>query len=133
MNVDEKLTLIMAIEQSGFTISEALKRLDIPRTTYYRWRSKMKHKGPSGLIDKRPVPKNQWNALTPREEETILEVAHEFPELSSREISFHITDSKDFSVSESTVYRLLKDMDILEKQKLKAFRPLRNITPSLNM
>lgn len=121
MNVDEKLTLIMAIEQSGFTISEALKRLDIPRTTYYRWRSKMKHKGPSGLIDKRPVPKNQWNALTPREEETILEVAHEFPELSSREISFHITDSKDFSVSESTVYRLLKRHGYIRETKVESF------------
>ena len=45
MNIDEKLTLLRAVEQSGFSVIEACERLDIPRTTYYRWRSKFKYSG----------------------------------------------------------------------------------------
>ena len=108
MNADEKMTLILAVEQSGFNVTEALKRLDISRSTYYRWRAKLRREGLTGLKDKKPVPSKQWNAITPVEEKVILKVAEEKPELSSREISFSITDKENFTVSESTVYRVLK-------------------------
>lgn len=39
MNIDEKLTLLMAVEESGFNVKESLKRMDIPRSTYYLWRA----------------------------------------------------------------------------------------------
>ena len=42
MNIDEKLTLLRAVDQSGFPIQEAFQRLDIPRATYYRWRGKFR-------------------------------------------------------------------------------------------
>ena len=121
MNADEKMTLILAVEESGFKVTEALKRLDIPRSTYYRWRSKLKWEGLIGLKDKRPVPKKQWNSITPVEEETILEVAKEKPELSSREISFSITDKEDFTVSESTVYRVLKREGLIRSFNVESF------------
>ena len=60
MNVDEKLTLLFAVESSGFNVSEALVRLDVPRTTYYRWRAKYKKFGTKGLTDKRPIAKRKW-------------------------------------------------------------------------
>ncbi len=121
MNVDEKLALLLAVEQSGFKVSDALKRLDIPRSTYYRWRAKAKRHGLSGLRDKKPVPKRQWNSLTPAEEQEILDVADKNPELSSREISFYITDNKNFSVSESTVYRLLKKNGLIRESTIESF------------
>ena len=55
--------------------SQRHKRLDIPRSTYYRWRSKLKREGFTGLQNKKPAPKKQWNAITPREEQEILDVA----------------------------------------------------------
>ena len=121
MNVDEKLALLLAVEQSGFKVTEALKRLDIPRTTYYRWRSKIRMDGLVGLQDKKPTPKRQWNSLTPDEEEVILEVASSNPELSCREISYFITDNKNFTVSESTVYRLLKREGFVREQVVESF------------
>ena len=113
MNIDQKMTLLLAVEDSGFSVSEACKRLEIPRSTYYRWKANLRKEGPLGLEDRKSSPKNQWNALTPNEEEIILKIASEEPELSSREISYKITDTESFSVSESTVYRILKKAGLI--------------------
>ena len=121
MNIDEKLTLINAVHESGFKITKALDRLDIPRSTYYRWRAKYKKNGIDGLKDKKAIPTKQWNAITPNEEKRILEFAHQFPEMSSREISFYITDKENFSVSESTVYRVLKKAGLIREWKIESF------------
>jgi transposase InsO family protein len=121
MNIDEKMTLILAVEESGFKVTEALKRLDMPRSTYYRWRAKLKREGLIGLKDKRPVPKKQWNSITPLEEEVILKIAEKKPELSSREISFSITDEESFTVSESTVYRILKREGLIRDYDIESF------------
>jgi transposase InsO family protein len=121
MNADEKMTLLLTVQRSGFSITEALKRLDIPRTTYYRWRSKFKKEGFKGLKDKNPIPKKQWNAITPAEEQTILRIANCNPELSSREISFSITDKENFTVSESTVYRVLKKEGLIRDTEVTSF------------
>ena len=50
MNIDEKLALLNAVAESVFKISDALERLDIPRSTYYRWRAKYRKMGPRGLL-----------------------------------------------------------------------------------
>ena len=121
MNVDEKMTLILAVEESGFKVTDALKRLDMPRSTYYRWRAKLRREGLTGLKDKRPVPKKQWNSITPIEEEVILKIAEKKPELSSREISFSITDEESFTVSESTVYRVLKREGLIREFNVESF------------
>lgn len=40
--------------------------------------------------------------------DTLLASAHTYPDQSSREVAWLITDQEAFSVSESTVYRLFK-------------------------
>ena len=121
MNIDEKMTLLFAVENSGFNIRDALMKLDIPKTTYYRWRAKYKRFGMSGLQDHKPIPKKQWNAISLGEEIRILEIANQFPELSSREISFYITDNESFTVSESTVYRVLKRSGLIRESNIQTF------------
>ena len=121
MNIDEKMTLLFAVEDSGFTITDALKKLDIPRSTYYRWRAKYKRLGREGLKNLSSAPKRQWNALTPTEENRVIEIANQFPEMSSREISFWIIDNENFTISESTVYRILKQEGLIRTQSITSF------------
>ena len=110
MNIDEKLTLLLAVEESGFNVKESLKRMDIPRSTYYRWRAKFKKKGRIGLKDKKSIPKKQWNAITPEEDHRILQIANEFPEKSSREISFYITDNEETNFTRRLFWKLIGDL-----------------------
>lgn len=119
--MDEKLELINSVEESGFKITEALKRLDVPRSTYYRWRSKFRKHGKEGLKDKPPFRKRNWNELLEVERKVIDEVASQNPEWSSREISHFITDDKGFSVSEMTVFRHLKRKGLIRSQVVNSF------------
>lgn len=121
MNIDEKLELIRAVETSGFTITESLKHLDVPRTTYYRWRSKFRKLGAQGLRDKGSKPHRQWNEVLASEKELILNLAEEHPDLSSREISYKVTDEYQSYISESTVFRVLKAKGLIRSRDLKTF------------
>ena len=95
-----------------------LDGLKIPRSTYYKWRKAYDENGLSGLIRRKPACRRIWNRLTACEEERVLEISRYHPELSSRLLSVKITDEGDFSISESTVYRILKRHDLISPRPL---------------
>ena len=54
MSRNEKLKFIRLIESSQMSISDTLARYDVPRSTYYRWKRKLRTLGIRGLEDDRP-------------------------------------------------------------------------------
>jgi putative transposase len=121
MSRNDKMKFIRLIEGSELNISDALSKYDVPRSTYYRWKRKLKSQGINGLKDNRPYRKRTWNQILPWQVDTILEYATLNPEMSSREISLNITDREHFSVSEATVYRTLKEHGLIPEPKIKTF------------
>ena len=83
---------------------KVLRELGVPKSTYYRW---LRRKGRQGLEDHSGGGKPAWNCLTIREERSVLSSAREMPELSCRHLAAWITDNQGFSVSESSIYRIL--------------------------
>jgi transposase-like protein len=73
-------------------VTEALARLNIPASTYYRWRRAFRRQGRQGLQDASPHKGRVWNQLLPDERDKILEVAMVYPEWSPREIAVHLAD-----------------------------------------
>jgi putative transposase len=121
MSRDQKMEMIRSVESSDLSISEAINKLDIPRSTYYRWKRKLRSQGINGLLDNKPYRARIWNQLLPSQVDKILEYATFNPEYSSREISLYITDNEGFSVSESTVYRRLKERGLIPEPVIKRF------------
>jgi transposase len=113
MSRDDKMNIIRQIESSQLSALDALEKLDMPKSTYYRWKKKLRNMGSTGLIDNRPHRVRTWNQLLPHQEDAILEIAYENPDWVSRQISLYITDKEDFSVSEATVYRRLKKQGLI--------------------
>ena len=72
-------------------------------------------------MDRCPQPGTVWNRLTAQEEETILREALRQPEPSSRELACWVTDHADFSVSESSVYRVLKRHGLIREVQVLGF------------
>ena len=121
MSRNDKMKFIRLIEGSELNISDALSKYDVPRSTYYRWKRKLKSQGINGLKDNRPYRKRTWNQILPWQTDKILEYATFNPEMSSREISLNITDREHFSVSEATVYRTLKEHGLIPEPNIKTF------------
>ena len=114
MHVDQKLNILRHVESSELPVRKALTRLDVPVSTYYRWRRNFHRFGVEGLRDQSTSKGKGWNRLLPEEREMILEVSRDEPQWSAREVSCFVTDNKGFSVSESSVYRLLKRMGLVK-------------------
>ena len=121
MSIEQKLDILRAVECSTLPITKALARLDVPVSTYYCWRRKFQSQGKQGLQDVSPYKGKVWNQLLAEERDKVLEVAMIFPEWSPRESAVHITDNAGFTVSESTVYRLLKKAGWIKPCIVKTF------------
>jgi transposase InsO family protein len=106
---------------SDLPAPKALAVLDIPRSTYYRWRRHWRRMGLPGLQDNKPRRVGSWNRLLPEQMDKILEMATFQPDWPSRQIACYISDYEGFSVSESTVYRVLKKHGLIPDRQLKTF------------
>ncbi len=112
---------LRAVMSSEIPVHRTLRALDIPKTTYYRWRRKWRNMGFEGLRDIKPKRLSSWNRLLPYQEDKILEIAILNPDWTSRQISFYITDHEGFSVSKTTVYRKLKAAGMIVERESKTF------------
>jgi len=110
--------LIKKVELQDGHRAKVLDDLGIPRSTYYKWRRTYDEDGMPGLEGIKPIARRVWNRLADNEVKKIIEVARLHPELSPRLLSVKITDEEDFSVSESTVYRILKDNNLIAPRPL---------------
>lgn len=95
-----------------------LKELRIPAATYYNWQRRYQAEGGDGLVSKKRTPAYIWNRLSLSERARVLEIARNNPELSCRLLAVKITDEEDFSISSTTVYRLLKEAGLVAPKPL---------------
>ena len=66
-----------------------------------------------GLEDRLSHPGPVWNRIPDKVRAKIIDLALEEPELSPRELAVRFTDTMDYFVSEASVYRLLKALDLI--------------------
>ena len=109
----EKYEIIRMVEESELGVRRTLRELQVPQSTYYDWYKRYVDLGYDGLADKKPAPRQFWNRIPPTEREKVKEIALEHTEKSPRELAWYITDRRGYFISESTVYRILRDYDLI--------------------
>jgi len=110
---DEKLEIIRAVEESDLPAKRTLAQLQVSRGSFYRWYKAYVEHGFDGLKPQPSSRRRFWNRIPDPERERVVEVALEKPELSPRELAWHITDTEGWFVSESSVYRILRANDLI--------------------
>ena len=115
MSAAEKTEVLERVEASPGSRRRVMAELGVPKSTYYRWRAKQLQ----GRLKDRSSGIRTWNALTPGEASVVLQVAMEYTDLSSRQLATWITDHSGFSVSESTVYRILRREGLVKSPEMK--------------
>ena len=109
----EKMEVIRLVESSEVSVKRTLKELGINRSTFYKWYQRYLEDGYEGLAYKYQPPRQFWNAIPPGEREKVVKIALEYPEKSPRELACHITDTQEYYISEASVYRILKEHDLV--------------------
>ena len=90
-----------------------LEKLGVSRATFYRWCDLYQTGGPEALEDRSSRPDRVWNRIPDTVRGQIVQLALDEPELSPRELATRFTDTKIYFVSEASVYRLLKEHDLI--------------------
>ena len=100
---------------SGLPKRRILGGPGVPRSTYYRW---LRRKEQQGLEDDVGGGNPPWNKLTSQEIDYVLSAAREMPTWRSRQLAAWTTDNQGFSVSESTVYRILRREGLVKRAEM---------------
>ena len=96
--------------RSGWPAKKTLTALGIPRRTYYRW---LKEEAWARALPAESVrPVQPYEAL-PEEKAAVLAYARRHPELRHRELAWRMVDEDVVCLSPSTVYRILKEADLV--------------------
>jgi len=109
----EKLETIRLVEESDLAAKRTLAQLGVSKSTFYEWYRRYRDDGAAGLAPQPCQRRRFWNRIPDSERERLVEIALEKPELSARELAWHITDNEGYFISERSVYRILKDFDLL--------------------
>ena len=100
-------------EESELPVKRTLAELGVSRSSFYRWYQYYLDDGPEGLEPGSRSPRRFWNRLPETAKEQCLDVALQYPDKSPRELAWTITDEHSYFISESSVYRLLKQYDLI--------------------
>jgi len=109
----EKLAIIRLVEDSELSIRRTLQEIKISRSSFYRWYLAYEKHGMDGLANRSRSVLQHWNRIPESVRKLIVEIALERPDLTPRELAWHVTDTYDYFVSESSVYRILKAHDLI--------------------
>jgi transposase InsO family protein len=109
----EKLEIIRLVEGSDLPVKRTLEQLEVSRSSFYRWYRAYVEHGADGLAPKPSTRRQFWNRIPDTERQRVVELALTKPELSARELAWHITDHDGWFISERSVYRILKAYDLV--------------------
>ena len=135
LSASEKLEVIRMVEESDLSVKRTLEEIGVSRSSFYRWYDQYLAGGLSALEGDVKAPKKIWNKLPESVKEQCIDIALQKPELTPRELAWHITDEHRYYISESSVYRLLKQYDLITSPAyvlLKAGDKFQNPTKKVN-
>jgi len=112
-SASEKLEIIRLVENSDLGVKRTLEELGINRSTFYEWYGNYLEHGFEGLKPKVPNRQSFWNKIPDEERNRVVELALDKTDLSPRELAYHITDNQGWFISESSVYRILKERGLI--------------------
>jgi len=108
----EKYEIIQLVDGSDLSTNRTLKELGLYKRTYYNWYKRYLDGGYDGLAPAK-VRRQSWNKIPPKQKNCVIKEALEHETLSSRELAIHIIDKHKWFISESSVYRILKERGLI--------------------
>ena len=109
----EKQEIIHMVDHSEIGVNKTLHEIGLNKSTFYNWYKAYCDHGVDGLAPSRRTSNRQWNSIPQEQKNLVVELALEYPHLSSRELACTLTDEQQIFISESSVYRILKSRGLI--------------------
>lgn len=113
LRVSEKQEIIHLVVRSEIGINRTLKEIGLNKSTFYNWYHAYSEKGVDGLIANKRCSNRQWKNIPQEQKNLVVKLALGYPDLSSRELAYKITDEQQVFISESSVCRILKSRGLI--------------------
>ena len=113
LNAEEKEEIIQLVNRSDLGVNQTLQELGIHKSTFYNWYHAYSQKGIKGLEPSVLKARQQWNTIPQVEKNLVVELALEHTDVSPRELACKMTDEQQIFISESSVYRILKERGLI--------------------
>ena len=110
-SAEEKMEIISLTERSELSVKRTLKEIGVSRSTFYNWYDRYLDGGVDALFDR--VPRTSWNKIPDTYRAKVIDVALDRTADSPRELATFMTDNMKHFISESSVYRILKAVDLI--------------------
>ena len=94
----EKLAIIRLVEDSELSVRRTLDEIKVSRSSFYRWYDAYERAGLDGLERKGRASRRHWNRIPDSVREFVVKVALDCPDMTPRELAWHITDTHDYFV-----------------------------------
>jgi len=107
------MEMIRMVEESDRSVRGTLAELQVSKSTFYDWYRKYEAGGYDALAVRKPAAQRFWNKIPPSEKEQVVSSALQRPEDSPRQLAWYITDHLGYFISESSIYRILKQYDLI--------------------
>lgn len=101
------------VDRSEIGVNKTLREIGLNKSTFYNWYKAYTHYGVDGLAPSKRTSNRQWNSIPQDQKNLVVELALEYPHLSSRELAYTLTDEQQIFISESSVYRILKSRGLI--------------------
>ena len=105
--------------RSGWPLEPILACLGVPRSVYFSWRAR----ADEGHLARDPRGPTRYDRLLPDEVEAIKEFALRHPKTGYRKLTYMMLDQDIVATSESAVYRVLREADLLHRWKRSSRSP----------
>ena len=83
LTATEKYEIIQQVTRSELGVKLTLEEYGIARSTFYKWYQSYLEQGFDGLKPKQRLTNRQWNSIPDSLKDLVVELALEYPELSS--------------------------------------------------
>jgi hypothetical protein len=100
-------------ERTGWTVRRILHHLGLSKARYRDWTNRA---AAERLVDHRPIAP-RFDAILPDERQAVITYALAHPKDGYRRLTWQMTDADIAYLSESSVYRILKDVELLARWK----------------
>ena len=109
----EKMEIIKLVDGSAISANRTLRELGIHSSTFYKWYNRYLQGGFDALATSKRSQNQVWNRIPQTERNRVIEIALNKETYTCRELAWYITDTEKRYISESSVYRILRERGLI--------------------